>query len=400
MSTSRPLVVTGQQIGAGWTPALSVVKALTAKAEADRIGGEAVFWMADEDHDALEVAATVGLEGRGRLRPHRFRFDAPPGTATGWLPWTERHQAEAEALWGDVPAASGPTLRSHFLACGATLWARGLRAYSPTDPAPRAAIQEDLERWRALDLERDLLAQAERLEQARLALPLDPRTQGAWFALDPSTGNRTRLDPGEPCPPGLWLSPGAALRPLMQQRLLPDTAAVVLGPAERAYWRLAEPLWERVGLECPRLVARPSAFVLPAGIQLSEADLAPLRQGGWSGLATASSLPSDALRFDLEGRAAWGEALTKRLEDEVQRARTRLARLDRRHRRDLAAARFGMDPERLRQTLFPFGRPQERVLPGLAWLRNAALLDRLAAALAASLAEQAGGGGTLLVEAP
>jgi hypothetical protein len=404
MSTFRPLVVTGQQIGAGWTPALSVVKALAARAEADRIGGEAVFWMADEDHDALEVASTVGFEGGlregGRLRAHRFRFPSPPGTATGWLPWTEAHQAEAEGLWGDVPAPSEPTLRGHFLACGTPLWARGLRAYSPTDPAVREAIQEDLLRWRSLGLERDLVAQAERLEQARLAMPLDPRTQGAWFALHPRRGTRVRLEPGEACPPGHWLSPGAALRPLMQQRLLPATAAVVLGPAERAYWRLAEPLWERVGLEAPRIVARPSVALVPGGVSLGAADLDPLRSGDWTAFSPAGVLPSSALRLDPAGSEAWGPALLKRVEAEVQRARARLARLDRRHRRDLAAARFGLDPERLRQALFPFGRPQERVLPGFLWLREPALLDRIQAALAARLAEAPEGGGMLLVEAP
>ncbi len=400
MSTSRPLVVTGQQIGAGWTPALSVVKALAARAEAERIGGEAVFWMADEDHDALEVAGTVGLEAGGRLRSHRFRFAAPAGTATGWLSWTESHQDEAEALWGDVPAPGEPTLRSHFLACGAPLWSRGLRPYSPTDPAERAAIQEDLLRWRALDLERDLVAQAERLEKARLALPLDPRSQGAWFALDPGTGRRARLEPGEACPAGAWLSPGAALRPLMQQRLLPDTAAVVLGPAERAYWRLAEPLWERVGLPCPRIVARPSAFALPRGAALQAGDLEALRRGDWAAFAAAGALPSGSLRLEREGSEAWGAALLQRVEDEVQRARARLARLDRRHLRNLAAARLGLDAERLRQGLFPLGRPQERVLPGLLWLRTPALLDRLGAALAARLREAPEGGGTLLVEAP
>jgi len=40
-----------------------------------------------------------------------------------------------------------------------------------------------------------------------------------------------------------------------------------------------------------------------------------------------------------------------------------------------------MDPERLRQRLFPLGKPQERVLPGLLWLRQDDLLDRMLAAL-------------------
>ena len=40
-------------------------------------------------------------------------------------------------------------------------------------------------------------------------------------------------------------------------------------------------------------------------------------------------------------------------------------------------------PEHLRQLLFPLGRPQERVLPGLFWLRDAALLTRMEAGLEA-----------------
>lgn len=392
METPLPLVVTGQQIGAGWTPALSVVKALAAKTEADRIGGEAVFWMADEDHDAAEVATSVGLEG-GRLRRHRFRFQAPEGTATGWLPWTPQHQAEAEALWGVVPKAADATLRGHFLACGAPLWSRGLRAFSPTEAVGRGAIQPELARWRALDLEVDLIHQAERLEQTRLALPLDPRTQAAWFSLDPRSGARRRLERDEACPSGHWLSPGAALRPLMQQLLLPATAAVVLGPAERAYWRLAEPVWERVGLEAPRIVARPSVHLCPRQAVVTVEDLEALRRGEWSAFATATRLPSTSLALTPDGSGEWDAALQARVQQELERTQGRLARLDRRLLRDLAARRFGLDPERLRQYLFPLGRPQERVLPGLLWLRDADLLDRMEAALAS-------GGSTLLVEAP
>ncbi|HEX4845580.1 MAG TPA: bacillithiol biosynthesis BshC, partial [Geothrix sp.] len=97
-----PVIATGQQIGAGWSPALSVAKALAALAEARRTGAEAVYWLADEDHDRTEVASTVG-EKEGRLIRHRFRFEARAGSATGWLPWTAAHQAEATALWGTLP---------------------------------------------------------------------------------------------------------------------------------------------------------------------------------------------------------------------------------------------------------------------------------------------------------
>ena len=382
-ASSPPLVVTGQQIGAGWTPALSVAKALAALAEARRLGGEAVYWMADEDHDRIEVATTVGYQGQRLLR-HAFRFKAPEATATGWLPWTESQQREAEALWGPLPQALEPTLRGHALALGAPLWQRGLRPFSPTRAEARQAVQEELERWRALGLEADLVKQAERLEREGARLPLDPREQAAWFSLDPVRGLRRRLEPGEPCPRGAWLSPGAAIRPLMQSLLLPGLAAVVLGPAEQAYWRLTEPLWERTGLTPPRIISRPSVYVLPRGLQLAPAQLEAVRQAQWQALTAQEQplLPSLALAGQPD--PAWGEQLGQRFEQELARARQRLLKLDRRLHRDLAAESLGCDPERLRQKLFPLGKAQERILPGLFWLRDEDLLDRMLAALAGS----------------
>jgi hypothetical protein len=376
-----PRVATGQQIGVGWTPALSVVKALAALAEARKLGGEAVYWLADEDHDRLEVASTVSLQ-EGRLHRHRFHFQAPDATATGWLPWTPAHQREAEALWGDVPAPREPTLRAHALALGEPLWRRGLRPFSPTDPALRGPIQEELERWRALSLEKALVERARELEAAGIPFGLDPRLQAAWFSLDPATGRRLRLEPGEPCPPGRWLSPGAALRPLMQSLLIPDLQAVVLGPGERAYWRLTEACWDLVGLQAPRIISRPSVYVVPPGLGLEPALLPALREGRWGSFAEVRGdgrLPSTA--FEPRPDPGWTKALAERFEREMVRTRSRLEKLDRRHGRDRAGERLGMDPERLRQKLFPLGLPQERVLPGLLWLRREGLLDGMEALL-------------------
>jgi hypothetical protein len=375
-----PLVATGQQIGVGWTPALAVVKALAALAEARRLGGEAVYWLADEDHDRLEVARTVGLQGP-RLVPQTFQFAAPEHTATGWLPWTGHQQSQAEALWGPLPAATEPNLRGHVLALGAPLWRLGLRPFSPTRPELREPIQGELERWRSLGLEADLVLQAERLERDGARLALDPREQAAWFSLEPRTGLRLRLEPGQPCPAGCWLSPGAALRPLMQSLLLPGLAAVVLGPAERAYWRLTEPLWARVGLTPPRIVPRPSVYLLPPGLRLAPDQLDALRQSRWEAFApVAMGKPSQALQA-LRPDPAWGQDLGQRFDHELARTRQRLLKLDRRLQRDLAARVLGQDPERLRQHLFPLERPQERVLPGLFWLRDRDLLERMLTAL-------------------
>lgn len=389
--TPRPVIVTGQQIGAGWTPALSVAKALAALAEARRTGSEAVYWLADEDHDRAEVASVTGWR-EGRLVRHRFRFEAAPGTATGWLPWTGEHQAIAESLWGPLPSPNPPTLRGHVLALGQPLWERGLRPFSPTDPAVREPVQDDLVRWRALGLETLLLRQGEALLAEVAPLPLDPRTQAAWFALDPRTGRRTRLDVGQALPAGHWLSPGAALRPLLQSRLLTVDAAV-LGPAERAYWRLCEPLWERVGLAQPRIIPRPSVVVLPRGLRLPEAQLALLRAGDWPAFAAWPSVLPSSLLPASDPDPRWPPELQARFRQELDRTRHRLTRLDRRLHREAASRHLGGDAERLRQVLFPFGKDQERILPGVDWLRSAPLLDAL-------LARMDGHTTLILVEAP
>ncbi|GLH72435.1 hypothetical protein GETHLI_09370 [Geothrix limicola] len=373
--SQTPVIATGQQIGAGWSPALSVAKALAALAEARRTGAEAVYWMADEDHDRAEVATVVGWAGE-RLVRHRFRFEARPNTSTGWLPWTSEHQAEAATLWGPLPEPESPTLRGHVLALGRPLWERGLRPFSPTDPAVRQPIQAELERWRGLDLEVPLIQQAEALRAAGAPVPLDPSVQAAWFSLDPHSGRRQRLDHGAPLPAGHWLSPGAALRPLMQSLLLP-VSAVVLGPSERAYWRLCEPLWERVGLVAPKIIPRPSVYVVPRGFRVASDQLDPLRLGAWGGLAAWSG-PLPTTRFQtVEPDASWPPSLQERFRHEQRRSRERLEKLDRRLHRDAARELFGGDPEHLRQILFPFGKPQERVIPGLPWLRQGDLLDAI-----------------------
>lgn len=387
----QPVIATGQQIGVGWSPALSVAKALAALAEARRTGAQAVYWLADEDHDRAEVASVVGWR-QDRLVRHRFRFDTRPGTATGWLPWTSTHQAEARDLWGPLPEPEEPTLRGHTLALGQPLWALGLRPFSPTDPAVREPIQTELERWRGLGLEALLARQAERLQAEGAALPLDPRVQAAWFSLDPRSGRRQRLEAGVPLPGGHWLSPGAALRPLMQSLLLP-VSGVVLGPSERAYWRLCEPLWERVGLPAPRILLRPSVYVVPQGFRVAPGQLDALRLGAWDRLgAWPGALPTATFPA-AEPDPAWPEAVRLRFRSELARSRDRLVKLDRRLHREAAAEALGGDPERLRQALFPFSRPQERVLPGLPWLRDkallAAILERMDGTAPVILVEQA-----------
>jgi hypothetical protein len=162
----------------------------------------------------------------------------------------------------------------------------------------------------------------------------------------------------------------------MQSLLLP-VEAVVLGPSERAYWRLCEPLWGRVGLSAPRILPRPSVFVQPGGWNLEAGQLPLLREGRWADLAPWTGGQASTRLPIPDPDPAWPEAVQKRFAAELARTQTRLGRLDRRLHREAVARALGGDPEALRQALFPFGRPQERVIPGLEWLRDEALLDRI-----------------------
>jgi hypothetical protein len=135
-----------------------------------------------------------------------------------------------------------------------------------------------------------------------------------------------------------------------------------------------------VGLEPPQIIARPNAFIMPKGLRLAPLQLEALRAGYWEAfLPDRPALPSQALTVQPD--PAWGPTLGNRFRQELARTRHRLLKLDRRIFRDQVGSLIGEDPERLRQRLFPFGKPQERVIPGAFWLRDEALLDRLLEAL-------------------
>jgi hypothetical protein len=266
------------------------------------------------------------------------------------------------------------------LALGKSLWNRGIKPFSPTKDVDRFAIQDELERWRAMGLEANLHRQADLLESGGEKLILDPRQQSAWFSLDPTTGKRCRLDMGQPCPKGHWLSPGAALRPLMQSLLMP-VKAVILGPGERAYWRLLERIWECVGMDAPEILPRPNVFVIPGGhYEISTDELEPLRLGRWEVLSPGQSLKPSTIPFP-EPDESWGGNIIKRYQAEIGRLQSRLKRLDVRLARDTAEKRLGANLEKLRQALFPFDKPQERVIPGWHWLQKPALLDAMESAM-------------------
>jgi bacillithiol biosynthesis cysteine-adding enzyme BshC len=271
-------VVTGQQVGFLSGPAFTLYKALTTVRLAQRLSEQGLssvplFWLATEDHDLQEVAATavldddydlVALQDTG-LRP-------APYSSVGYVQLSGAVSGTLDALGTTLPAGDtrdrllsdlreayqpGVTWGQAFAMFMARVFSRwGVILLDALDPeihhlaAPlytKAVVEAQelnarlVERSRALvgagyhaqvhvGPDSSLLFMAE--EGNRLALRLaDGRKQfklaeGEPFSIEEAR-RKTEAHPGD-------ITPNALLRPVVQDCLLP-TVAYVAGPAELAY---------------------------------------------------------------------------------------------------------------------------------------------------------------------
>jgi hypothetical protein len=108
-----------------------------------------------------------------------------------------------------------------------------------------------------------------------------------------------------------------------------------------------------------------------------------LRLGHWEALAPEQCQPQkpSTMPFPMP-EECWSSSIAKRYSAEISHVQKRLKKLDTRLAKELAEKRLGKNLEKLRQTLFPFNKPQERVIPGWYWLQNTSLLDAMEAVLA------------------
>jgi bacillithiol synthase len=292
-------IVTGQQAGLFGGPLYVLWKALTTVKVARLLEEERgravvpVFWVASDDHDFAEIRSTSLIDAGGTIRTLRYAPDREPVGQPAWaivLDETisalveELGQALPEALGRDETLAAvaesyrpGVTLSEAF----ARLVSRLLPELVVLDPADAA-----LKRVTAPVLAREI---REGSPTSRLALetggallaagyhqqvPVRPgflnlfaivegqrRALGFANGIVEVRGTRERWPVDEAlrrleADPGPW-SPGALLRPLAQDALLP-TAAYVGGPAEIAYHAQIAPSYAHFGIPRPALLPRPS----------------------------------------------------------------------------------------------------------------------------------------------
>ncbi len=307
-------VVTGQQAGLFGGPLFVLWKALETVVVARRLEAERgrpvvpVFWVASDDHDFAEVRATTIVDASGALRTLRYDPQQEPLGRPAWdIVLDDSVGGLVDELARALPAAlgrdetvelagscyrAGETLSSAF----ARLVSRLLPELVVLDPSDAA-----LKRLTVPVLAREL---AEGSPSSRLALeagrallaagyhqqvPVRPGflnvfaiVEGQRRALATTgdtievRGTRVRFSVAEALAelerePRAW-SPGALLRPLVQDALLP-TAAYVAGPAEIAYHAQIGPAYAHFGIPRPVLLPRPSlTLVEPPQARALEAE--------------------------------------------------------------------------------------------------------------------------------
>jgi bacillithiol biosynthesis cysteine-adding enzyme BshC len=187
--------------------------------------------------------------------------------------------------------------------------------------------------------------------------------------------------------PGAW-SPGALLRPIAQDALLP-TVAYVGGPAEIAYHAQLGPAYEAFGVPRPVLVPRPGAtLVEPPQLRALEAEgleLLELQQEPDALLArwARAAHPAVDAAFASARNAIEGEMLaladtlgaadpTLRAAAESAKGRA-LFQLEGLHEKATRALKKrdeqrALRLRRTREALFPGGVPQERRIAFVSWL--------------------------------
>lgn len=294
------VIVAGQQVGLLGGPLLTVYKAMTAVLAAERLRAEGhpavpVFWLATQDHDLAEInhAWVPGADGQ----PIRLELSTPRASSqrpVGRIPLGPEiaaflaafaqaaavpPEAMASLAAGYHPAATFGSAFAQLLTQWFAPW--GLILLDPLDSgfaaeaAPLLAVA--LDRHQALAAA--LRQRGEELEAAGYhrqvhdtgAALLFLETDGQRQPLRPE-GNGFQVD-GQPWPSAALhaalsaqpqrFSPGALLRPLVQDWLLP-TAAQVTGPAETAYLAQSAALYRRLDRPQPLCLPRLGATLLDA----------------------------------------------------------------------------------------------------------------------------------------
>ena len=399
-------IIGGQQAGFLGGPVYTAYKIVTvirlAALLEERLGAKVVpvFWLADEDHDFTEInhayvakddgevgKVSFDWEGRGRQiadlpisdgvrTAHESYLEALPASP---------YNAQIEEIFAPRPGEDYTTWHARLIAQIFSRW--GLIIVTPTilRVPGRAFLRTALKQSTAISTA--LEEAATTVSAAGYSPALSPEQVGGLYTIADS-GKRVRvidslahLAAVEDQPERY--SPDVALRPLFADALLPVIASV-LGPSEIAYHSMLKPLYHLFSLPQPIAFPRESFTV----ITRAEADLIKRSKTSVSAILAGKSpsteakhalVPSelkkgfadarDAITEDFAPLSSLVETLDPSLVSSWKGTRAAAFRaLDRLEKRTLRAnlAKHGLSLgalQRLRNSILPRGRLQERVFP-------------------------------------
>lgn len=431
------VVTTGQQPGLFGGPGYTWLKALSARALADRIEQETgipacpVFWAATDDADFAEASWTaVNFETEvRRLRIERQGFAGqvmaaqPLGDVTrqfeelaaaaGSAPHIDilDHARRAYRADATVGSAYVELLRSLFEPMGIAV----IDAWHPAvREAARPTLVEALRRSAVIDESVSLRSVA--IERAGF------RAQVAWvpklslvFRIS-ANGVKERIPISQAgdvaVQPQMVLSPNVLLRPVVERAILP-TISYIGGPAEVAYFAQVGAVAEALGHTPPVVLPRWSATIIEPVVDrmlgrlgMVFDDVKPPHQAerrmGDRAMPAFLRDTLEALRGDVDKRlnalrdSAEGASMVhaSTIEGARHQLKFRIDRLERRYRTAALKAETAAlrDLHGVRAALVPDGQRQERVLNPLPLVarHGEGLMDVLRAGAAAHAAQLIG----------
>ena len=420
-------VTTGQQPGLFTGPLYTIHKALSAIALAARVERDRgvpvvpVFWVAGDDHDFAEANHAWIVAGTGE--PERIVLRERPAEAPQ-LPLSREPcgpeiAAALETLGSATPNTEfketvlrwlteayrpSATLADAFAAAiHAVLGPRGLVVFRAHHPAAKRAAAPWLLKARDVVLPDGLAPVMVDAAEGRDRL----RPEAGKSLVTRRSGERfsfTDLDQLAKDAPER-LSPNVLLRPAIEAALFP-TVAYAAGPGELGYLPDAAPLYEKLGVERQTPVPRWSGVVVEARVEklIQKHGLTLADFEGPAG-ALEAHLVSEALPPEVA--AAFAD-LRRHMEEDYARVARNVGAIDPTLERTVQSARNAAlggthDVEkklvaslkrshetlvgqiaRARASVYPGGKPQERVLtlPSFLIRYGPELIDVLAAQVA------------------
>ena len=411
------MVTTGQQPGLFGGPVYTWSKALSALALADALESATgiptapVFWAATYDADFAESSTSYvilngNLERLQQPLPEvadRSMRDTPLGDVAPLIRSLElaSGSAVARAALDAVRAAyvpGGTIGLAYVRLLRAILEPLGIAVLDAGHPSVRLASRDLLRRAlvRAPEIDAALAAREQELRDRGFEPPVaHVRGLSTVFRYINGTRSRIPIAKAAAVDDNAELEANVLLRPIAERAILP-TVAYVGGPGEVAYFAQSTAVAQELGVSVPVVVPRWSGMVIEPHVQrllerysltpddlrdphaaesrFARAQLSPEVRAALANYAAGADALDDTLRAALSSDGKTPLVPDAVLDGARHNVQHRIERLERRivaaaKRREATTMR---DIAIARTSLFPLGKPQERVLnfiPMLALMR-------------------------------